>query len=295
MAPHECSLGCCLWLCKPPPCRALHTVIAIQELCFFCFCKESTNRTRDSSAPPSSAEHPLLSAAGWQRALLFSCAFSVVFRPLSLIFGVCRDKRGHMRPWGQHGGVPASAPHCSPRSCCQGSGCRRRAVGSYVQGQAVRGSCIQPKNPLNISEKHIFLTVLPSPLFPVLPPHLSQSSHRPNHSHSRRASVLQVAASANSFFYCVLGFFLSFSPLFPPSTFISPSPFFFPPTVDASPSPRHHHPEPYGPRGCEARGGSGGCGGLCIDALITHGLRLTSLLPGKQSPWLLALLLQSRL
>lgn len=134
------------------------------------------------------------------------------------------------------------------------------------------------------------------PLIPSPPsPPLTELSHRPNHSHSRRASVLQVAASANSFFYCVLGFFLSFSPLFPPSTFISPSPFFFPPTVDASPSPRHHHPEPYGPRGCEARGGSGGCGGLCIDALITHGLRLTSLLPGKQSPWLLALLLQSRL
>lgn len=49
------------------------------------------------------------------------------------------------------------------------------------------------------------------------------------------------------------------------------------------------------PRGCEVRGGSGGCGGLCIDALIAHGLRLTSLLPGKQSPWLLALLLQRRL
>lgn len=217
MAPHECSLGCCLWLCKPPPCRALHTVIAIQELCFFCFCKESTNRTRDSSAPPCSAEHPLLSAAGWQRALLFSCAFSVVFRPLSLIFGVCRDKRGHMRPWGQHGGVPASAPHCSPRSCCQGSGCRRRAVGSYVQGQAVRGSCIQPKNPLNISEKHIFLTVLPSPLFPVLPPHLSQSS--PTGPTIPTAAEPPCCRSRHlqtpSFIVC-LGFFFLFPPFFPP-------------------------------------------------------------------------------
>lgn len=151
------------------------------------------------------------------------------------------------------------------------------------------------KKPLNISERSFSF---PSTLISSPPP-TSQGSQQscslalfppaqhpetlPQPPSPARSCHLQTLVFFNYIF------FFSFSFSFPPLAFshairlpLAPLP--LPP------------PQALGwPRGCEVRGGSGGCGGLCIDALIAHGLRLTSLLPGKQSPWLLALLLQRRL
>lgn len=108
------------------------------------------------------------------------------------------------------------------------------------------------------------------------------------------AEPSQVVPSANSFFFSF--FFLSYICIFFLPLFFSTQCLFPCHTPPPAPPLPLSPPQALGwPRGCEVRGGSGGCGGLCIDALIAHGLRLTSLLPGKQSPWLLALLLQRRL
>lgn len=192
--------------------------MATQGLCIFCFCKETTNRIRDSSVPSCSAGHPLLSPAGWQRVLWLSCAFSVVFRPISFIFGVCQDKRGHMSPWGQHGGVSASGPLCTPRSRCQGRECRRRAMwGPTCRARLQEAPAYNPKK-TKISQKSTFSSLC-------FPPPYSQSSlpisHRALPPAQPFPQLLSPRAAGRGIcklllLLCACFLFSFFFPLFPP-------------------------------------------------------------------------------
>lgn len=195
--------------------------------------------------------------------------------------------------------VPAAPSAGTVTGYSRGSPCTPGMLAAL--GLAARGSCKQTKNP-----EYFRKVFPPPPPFISSPPSLSlpckQQSCSPvplsmgpaPQDAPAAAEPSQVVPSANSFFFSF--FFLSYICIFFLPLFFSTQCLFPCHTPPPAPPLPLSPPQALGwPRGCEVRGGSGGCGGLCIDALIAHGLRLTSLLPGKQSPWLLALLLQRRL